>query len=360
MRLAVIGCGRRFREHIIPSVAANGSAHFVSLVDPSNAALMRSQLAMAKHGLASNLAPRQFQHYLEMPTSNVEALVVCSPNNLHYEHCRFGLRHGMLVYVEKPMACHTDHANIVLQESNSRLTASIERPYRADLKRVRRWLSEGRFGRLRSIRYVDAIQRSSDFETSWRNTPQLSGGGVLMDLGYHTIHALHWLLPEIDFPSCACEAYLEHAHLSVEKRAVVTWVGCGGVQVHADVRLTESPSAWEQLDILGDAGWLRLRRRRQRLPAQSEICWCLFPELQPRRRIVQLNGVHEVASLSQFLKREAHDPATDLETHRETVRIIESAYCDARSAVRDLPLESRSTADVRLCSERPQRLEASR
>src|SRR5690606_18312768 len=65
--------------------------------------------------------------------------------------------------------------------------------YMPGIARVRR-IIESDFSVIYQINGYFWQKLFDDFAGSWRSVPELAGGGIMVDSGYHTIDTMHYLL----------------------------------------------------------------------------------------------------------------------------------------------------------------------
>jgi len=100
LRLAFIGCGSRSRSALVPAFSAED---FVAMCDP-NEAHAAAALERAK---ALGKRFRFFKDYRRMfdtMGSQIDVVVVATPDHQHYPAGMYAMHHGKHVYVEKPLA----------------------------------------------------------------------------------------------------------------------------------------------------------------------------------------------------------------------------------------------------------------
>jgi len=118
--------------------------------------------------------------------SDIDLVIVCSPDPLHADHALAALRAGKHVLVDKPFATSLAEARRVADEAAAQgrlLTVFHNRRWDADFLTLRRLLGEGLLG--------DVVQFESHFDR-WRPVPAATWkegreGGVWLDLGPHLV-----------------------------------------------------------------------------------------------------------------------------------------------------------------------------
>lgn len=138
---------------------------------------------------------RRFASFEEMlQQNNIELVVICTPNTLHFPQAEKALKAGKHVVVEKPMTTSTEQAKKLIsisQETGKKIFPYHNRRWDSDFRTVKHIIERGYLGNILEYsahfdRYNPKISRAA-----WRYTQQ-EGGGTLFDLGIHLIdQAVH-------------------------------------------------------------------------------------------------------------------------------------------------------------------------
>ena len=134
----------------------------------------------------------------------VNAVYVATPPSTHRPYALMAIAAGKPVYVEKPMALDAAECQAIIDAGRAAGVPVFVAYYRRALprfRRVRALLESGAIGTPRSVhvslhqplhpRYADPTG------THWHVQPAISGGGLFMDLGCHTLNLLDWLFGPI-------------------------------------------------------------------------------------------------------------------------------------------------------------------
>ena len=103
LRIGIIGIGWYAALRHVPSFRDTGRAEIVAISRRNP-----DRLALAKQELNVAAAYTDWQQMLEQAT--LDAVVICTPNNLHAEPAIAALERGLHVLVEKPMALTSQSA----------------------------------------------------------------------------------------------------------------------------------------------------------------------------------------------------------------------------------------------------------
>lgn len=168
---------------------------------------------------------------------NLDAVVVATPDDLHYAMTLDALDAGLHVLCEKPMALNTGQAREMYEKAEAAGVKHMVlftwrwQPHFLYLKQL---VDEGYVGQpyQAQFSFLGSFGRAGEYR--WRTDPQRSNG-VVSDLGAHMIDFARWYLGDVRKVS---------AHLA-------TYVECPG----ADGRPAESTndSAWVTLELKSGA-----------------------------------------------------------------------------------------------------------
>ena len=124
-----------------------------------------------------------------------EAVLVATPNHLHYPMALAALEHGKHVICEKPATLTADEFSrlmAVAREKNLLLTTHQNRRMDRDYLMIRQVLQEGTLGQV--FRIESRVEGSRGIADTWRRKKEF-GGGMLYDWGAHLIDQILQLVP---------------------------------------------------------------------------------------------------------------------------------------------------------------------
>ena len=185
IRVGLIGFGLAGRALHAPLIAATPQLELALIVtsDPG-----RRERARAEHPEVSVIADVE---HLWSPASELDLIVIATPNSSHIWLARRALEAGLAVVIDKPMAPTSAEGRRLVEEAERRgllLTVFQNRRWDGDYLTLRRLLAEGVLG--------DVIRFESRFERwrpavkpdAWRERAEPEeAGGLLFDLGAHLI-----------------------------------------------------------------------------------------------------------------------------------------------------------------------------
>lgn len=190
VRFAIVGCGRiaqRHAEHI------NNQGKLIAVCD------------VVKEKADEMAAKYNARAYYDIDTmlaaeKNVDVLSVCSPNGLHAAHSIKGLKAGVHVLCEKPMAINVHDCGEMIKAAelaNRRLFAIKQNRFNPPVAAVKQAIDEGRLGNIFSVQLSCFWNRNDDYyANSWKGTKELDGGTLYTQFS-HFIDLLYWMIGDI-------------------------------------------------------------------------------------------------------------------------------------------------------------------
>jgi predicted dehydrogenase len=128
-------------------------------------------------------------------STDIEVVIVCSPNYLHAPMSIAALKNGKHVLCEKPMGTSFDETKQIVNaaaENGKVLKCGYNHRYHPAINQVKKWFDEGTIGELSFIRCRYGTCGRIGYDKEWRAIPKLSGGGELLDQGSHVLDLFLW------------------------------------------------------------------------------------------------------------------------------------------------------------------------
>jgi predicted dehydrogenase len=187
MRFALVGTGG-IAQSYAAAFENNPDAQLVAVADMRREAAERfaNRFGVAAFGS---------QHELLAANTGAEAVVVCTPPNTHEEVTTDFVRGGVHVLCEKPFSITTDAARrmtAAAEQAGVLLTMGSKFRYVADVIRAKELVADGLIGEV--ILFENAFTGRVDMGARWNSNPVISGGGVLIDNGTHSVDIIRYFL----------------------------------------------------------------------------------------------------------------------------------------------------------------------
>lgn len=191
IRVAVIGTGKIAELGHLPGYV-KACAQIVALCSTDPASL--EQMASAYQ------VKRCYTDWHQLlAEGGFDAVSICTPPALHHEMTIAALEQGYHVLVEKPMATsisECDEMMAAAEKHKRLLMIAHNQRFRAHHIVAKQILDSGRLGSVRRVHTEFAHGGPENWSPTgqWYFDKGHAGFGVLIDLGYHKIDLLRWLL----------------------------------------------------------------------------------------------------------------------------------------------------------------------
>jgi len=191
LRVGIAGCGQIARKLHLPAVLRSNKAELTAIY---NRRLARCADIAKEHpdvGLYD-----QYGRFLD--ESGVQALIICTPNQLHHDMSCAASRRGIHVLVEKPMALSLAEAKSMIDTAGNHeavLMIAQSQRYVPSYRKARELIRGGLLGRVHqfSCSFAHSGPLAWSPGGKWFTDPELGGPGVVFDLGIHKVDALRYL-----------------------------------------------------------------------------------------------------------------------------------------------------------------------
>lgn len=186
----IVGCGDVVFRKSGPSILASPDSRIVGVMrrDPDKARPFADA-----HGIPLCTADaHELIHHPE-----VGLVYVATPPSSHREYVLAAAAAGKHVLVEKPMGLSTAEDQRMIeacQNAGVQLFVSYYRRFHPHIRRIKQLLEEGTIGNpvWARVDYAQAPRPGHDW--GWRVRPDISGGGLALDILSHRIDLLNYLL----------------------------------------------------------------------------------------------------------------------------------------------------------------------
>lgn len=189
LKFGLIGAGAIAQAYA--AVLANSD-----LIEVAGVADTRPESAKA---MAETLRCRSFTSHEELAGSvDLDAVIVCTPPSSHAEICSCFLARKVHAMCEKPFTTDLRSARetiAVAGKAGVILTMASKFRYVDDVVRTKSIVASGILGDI--VLFENAFTARVDMSTRWNSNPQVSGGGVLIDNGTHSLDIMRYLLGPI-------------------------------------------------------------------------------------------------------------------------------------------------------------------
>ena len=203
------------------------------------------------------------------------AAIVCTPPSTHPNICIRLMEQGIHVLCEKPLAISTEEA-IRMADTAERchVVFSMGSKFRfvADVQKARKIIDSGILGDI--ILYENTFAGFCDMSKRWNSQPAISGGGVLIDNGTHSVDILRYLLGNITELQVVEGRRIQN--LPVEDTALLFARTESGAMGNIDLSWSLNKVRADFISLYGSKGTLSVGWKESRYKLADQKDWTVF------------------------------------------------------------------------------------
>ncbi|GAB4452323.1 MAG: Gfo/Idh/MocA family oxidoreductase [Armatimonadaceae bacterium] len=254
VRWGTLGCARVFNRRMVPGFHA--AAGVAELLAVSSRSLEKARETAAQHNI-----PRAYGSYEELlADSEIDAVYIPLPNDLHAEWTIRALEAGKHVLCDKPAALTYADARRMAetaQHRNLRLMEGFMWRHHPQHQRVRELLDSGAIGPLTHFRGAFTYPAAPDpSNIRWQKD---KGGGSLLDVGVYPVNAARYFFGEEPVAVQAVSRLDDTTGVDRHTAALLEWV---------DGRTASTIGGFDQVfttryELVGETGSITAERAFQ-------------------------------------------------------------------------------------------------
>jgi predicted dehydrogenase len=248
LRFGIVGAGR-IAESYLQAFAAARNAKLVAIADVVPEAAQR---------MAGRFGCKEFASHLELADSGlVDAVIVTTPPATHYTICLDFLNRKIPVLCEKPVTIDPERARLIRKragENRTAFTMASKFRYVDDVVRAHNIVSSGALGEI--ILFENTFMSYVSMAGRWNANPAVSGGGVLIDNGTHSVDIMRYFIGSLS--SIHVVTGIQLQKLPVEDTVHVTARSKSGATGRMDLSWTINKQCDDYIALYGTKGTLRV------------------------------------------------------------------------------------------------------
>ncbi len=338
IRIALVGCGRISRNHILAIASHHERAELVAICDSQPDHLQQTQKIVAeaaKDHAGASTSPVFFTAYTNLLNAvkagslKVDLVVLATPSGLHSRQVILAAEAGLHVCTEKPMATRWADGVAMVQacdQAGVQLFVVKQNRFNSTLQLVKRQLQARRFGQLSIVSVNVFWQRPQNYydQGKWRGTWEFDGG-ALMNQASHYVDLLDWLVGPVESVSASMATLGRNIETEDTAALQLRWRN-GALGTMAVTMLTYPKNLEGSITLLGETGTVKIGG-----PAVNQIEHWDFADESPEDALVD-EASYQTTSVYGFGHPPFYSNVLDaLEGKAEAV-------CDGREGLRSLEL----------------------
>ncbi len=225
---------------------------------------------------AEPFGAKTFEDYkLLAENAEFDAVIISTPPNTHPEIAMHFMRLGIHVLCEKPLCLSVAEARemiVCAEETGVKFTMASKFRYVADAVKAKSLLASGILGEI--VQFENAFTAKVDMSTRWNSDAEVSGGGVLMDNGTHSVDIIRYFLGPIT-DVLALETSGTHG-LKVDENVKLLAKTKNGVAASVDLTWGINKGLPNFISIYGTNGTLHIGWGESKYKLDSSPDWTVF------------------------------------------------------------------------------------
>jgi predicted dehydrogenase len=218
---------------------------------------------------------RTFASHRELLDAGCDAVIVCTPPATHAEIALAAIERGVHVMCEKPLSTDVASARRVCDAARAKgvvMAMASKFRYVEDVIRAKSLIASGVLGEI--LLMENAFTATVNMAGRWNADPQVSGGGVLIDNGTHSVDIVRYLLGPID-RVLGIEGKRSQK-LPVEDTATVFLHTESGVNASIDLSWSLNKELDTFIKVFGSNGTVFVGWRESKFRQSSSPEWTVF------------------------------------------------------------------------------------
>ncbi len=190
---------------------------------------------------------------------DVDVVAVCTPPHLHSLVSGAALRMGKHVLCSKPMGRSPEEARAIVDASEANgvgVKCGLNHRHHPGIRQVKQWQEQGAIGEIIFGRCCYGIGGRPGYDREWRSEREISGGGQLMDQGFHALDLFRWFMGDfVEAFGMLTTGFWPIAPMEDNAFALLRTAGGQVASLHA------SWSQWKNLfsfEVFGRDGYIRV------------------------------------------------------------------------------------------------------
>lgn len=230
----------------------------------------------AARAMAEGLRCPAFTSHQELgEKAKVDAVIVCTPPAFHPDIVRHFLEKKIHVLCEKPLCIDVAGARGLVESARKNgviLTMASKFRYVDDVIRAKSIVTSGILGEI--ILFENAFTSRIDMSNRWNSDPAISGGGVLIDNGTHSVDIMRYFLGPIAEVQAVEGKRVQG--LGVEDTVRIFIRTVDGVMGSIDLSWSLNKELEGYIDIYGSRGTIRVGWRESKYRQSTSQDWVIF------------------------------------------------------------------------------------
>lgn len=233
---------------------------------------VRREAATALAEIAGGTSYTDYAHLAEI---ELDAVIVATPPATHVEIACFFMERGRPVLCEKPLTTNVKDAERMIataEKAGVQFTMASKFRYCADVVKAKGIIASGVLGDV--LQFENAFTAKVDMSKRWNSDAHVSGGGVLIDNGTHSVDIIRYFLGAIESVLTVDAGGTQN--LSVDENVKMLAKTRDGITASVDLTWGINKELPYFISIYGTNGTLHIGWRESKYRLTSSPDWTVF------------------------------------------------------------------------------------
>jgi len=229
----------------------------------------------AATALAEIVGGKPYGDYKELANLELDAVIVATPPSTHPEIACFFMELGKPVLCEKPLTTNVADAEKMIataEKNNVLFTMASKFRYCDDVVKAKGILASGVLGDV--LQFENAFTAKVDMSKRWNSDAPVSGGGVLIDNGTHSVDIIRYFMGGIESVLVVDAGGTQG--LSVDENVKMFAKTKNNVTASVDLTWGINKELPNFISIYGSNGTLHIGWRESKYKLNSSPDWTVF------------------------------------------------------------------------------------
>lgn len=328
-KVGIIGTGNIAKKFHIPAWISNKKVKVNSAADINLDVLNKIKKKFKIKKIHKN--------YINMlKKNNLDIISISTPPNQHLKNISDSIRANKNIFVEKPFVINTKEffkiKNLVNLKKKSYIQCALHQRYRPISTSIRNSLRKKEIGNLYYINIIHRRFRNIPKHSHVFSNKKLSGGGPLMDLGWHYFDLVFWLLnfPKLKkwdcnifkkiFSNKAMKRYLVYKKFNNEEFVVGNIITSKNIRINFELSYAINTNKEEtKIELFGDKGCITWPEKNYYILKKNKLV---------KKKFSLGNELASRLQIDNFLKKMSYPKNTNanLKEYFYTINLIEKLY----------------------------------
>jgi predicted dehydrogenase len=275
--------------------------------------------------LSEGIGCQPYNSYQAMAKKEkLDAVIICTPPVTHPEICLHFLERKVHVLCEKPLSIDVRNARLMVEAArnfNLKLTMASKFRYVEDVIRAKSIVTSGILGEI--VLFENSFTSRVDMASRWNSNIRVSGGGVLIDNGTHSVDLMRYFLGPLAEVQVVEGKRIQG--LAVEDTVRIFVRSISGIMGTIDLSWSINKELDSYINIYGSHGTVFVGWRESKYRQSSSRDWIVFGKGYDKVQAFQ-------SQIKNFCKAILGEETLliDAEDALASVEVIEATYAALR------------------------------